>query len=253
MVSSYDDASFYRQLGTTKLNRLMEYTISRLDEIIREREGSTSELESDSSLPPHSYSLQWEQCTRLMSADEVDLLRNMVNTTDYWATEASALFTALIEHVWASRKARQPTYWKEVTASLYRMADVFGMKPKKIREIRMQITDEEYWRHEVEILEPHRARKRYEADLEHSARVRAEMKARAENAQTEKGPAGMQQKSSQTSVIGARGARGARRPRGSRVTKPFTDTRPPTLRRSARLEKARTTAERDQRARRIGN
>lgn len=256
-----------RQLSTALLDRVINHTLGKLDQVIRDREEATPEVEFDYALPPHSYKFECKQVAAWFHANELDLLRKTIYSTSYWAAEVRALLTALLDQIeiWASENAKPPAYWQQVIGSLHRLGGELGLSPEKLHEIREQITDDQYWRCEAELLKRHRALKDYEASsrqppsasspttpttrrqpsqkaqapeamLEQPIRT---LRSRAQKAPTGRGRARTQQQS-QSSVMGAR------------VTKPSTDTKTPTLRRSARLEdKARTRAGRGQRAERI--
>lgn len=199
------------QLNAAYLDKLVNHTLTKLDQVVRDREAQTPEVEFEGEHPAHSFNFECKQISAWLQDEEVDTLRQTIQDIRYWATEAHALVELLIKELhqaliflhegifhkvefisdelavdemdavheqmtrmrqfaegiltqlrasieikWASENARTASQWQKNVSLLHRVAQKLGLGSKHIKKARQDITDEQYWRCEVEALKPHR-------------------------------------------------------------------------------------------------
>ncbi|KAI7783462.1 hypothetical protein LA080_011809 [Diaporthe eres] len=204
------------QLNAAFLDKLVNHTLTQLDQVVRDRENQTPEVEFDEEYPAHSFKFECKQISAWFQNEEIDTLRKTIQDIHYWTEEAHVLvgliiqelhlgltypfesifgriklisnelakdeldgmyesmarlsqcaegvveqLRANIENKWASENARTASQWQENTGFLRRIAEDMGMPSKRIQKARQDITDEQYWRCEVEALKPHRYQHEY--------------------------------------------------------------------------------------------
>ncbi|KAG6354867.1 hypothetical protein INS49_003948 [Diaporthe citri] len=87
------------QLNAAYLDKLVNHTLTQLDQVVRDREDQTPDVEFDGEHPTHSFKFECEQISAWFQDEEVNTLRETIQDSHYWAAEAHALVELLLDQL----------------------------------------------------------------------------------------------------------------------------------------------------------
>ncbi|KAI7785380.1 hypothetical protein LA080_007216 [Diaporthe eres] len=89
------------QLNAAFLNNIVNHTLAQLDQVVRDREEQTPEVEFDKEHPPHSFKFECKQISAWFQNEEIDTLRMAIQDNNYWTLEARVLLEVLTQKLYS--------------------------------------------------------------------------------------------------------------------------------------------------------